>query len=134
MHVVEKGVSVTPLAPVAKPTGTASPATSVEEISPLPKRQRMVDKGKEKATSQSSSVWDDLDLMLTRAQDAFTIEELKVFSGVPSNKIVNRYIYKLVQVMYLFRDSPLIFFFLIVLDLVFRCWGDHPYHLRVLEQ
>ena len=111
MHVVEKGVSVTPLAPVAKPTGTASPATSVEEISPLPKRQRMVDKGKEKATSQSSSVWDDLDLMLTRAQDAFTIEELKVFSGVPSNKIVNRYIYKLVQVMYLFRDSPLIFFF-----------------------
>ena len=134
MHVVEKGVSVTPLAPVAKPTGTASPATSVEEISPLPKRQRMVDKGKEKATSQSSSVWDDLDLMLTRAQDAFTIEELKVFSGVPSNKIVNRYIYKLVQVMYLFRDSPLIFFFLIVLDLVFRCWGDHPNHLRVLEQ
>ena len=111
MHVVEKGVSVTPLAPVAKPTGTASPATSVEEISPLPKRQRMVDKGKEKATSQSSNVWDDLDLMLTRAQDAFTIEELKVFSGVPSNKIVNRYIYKLVQVMYLFRDSPLIFFF-----------------------
>ena len=71
----------------------------------------MVDKGKEKATSQSSNVWDDLDLMLTRAQDAFTIEELKVFSGVPSNKIVNRYIYKLVQVMYLFRDSPLIFYF-----------------------
>ena len=108
---VEKGVSVTHLAPVAKPTRTASPATSVEEINPLPKRQRMVDKGKKKATSQSSSVWDDLDLMLTRAQDAFMIEELKVFSGVPSNKIVNRYIYKLVQVMYLFRDSPLIIFF-----------------------
>ena len=64
---VEKGVSVTPLAPVAKPTRTASPATSVEEITPLPKRQRMVDKGKKKATSQSSSVWDDLDLMLTGA-------------------------------------------------------------------
>ena len=96
VRIVEKRVSVTPSTPVTEPMMTASPATSVEEITPLPKRQRVVDKGKEKATSHSSSIWDDSDLALTRAQDAFTTEELKVFSGVPSNEIVDRHIHKLV--------------------------------------
>ncbi|XP_075672667.1 uncharacterized protein LOC142642214 [Castanea sativa] len=36
--------------------------------------------------------------MLTRVQDVFTTKELKVFSGVPSNKVVGRHIHKLVQV------------------------------------
>jgi len=35
VHVVEKGVSVTPVAPSTETTRTASPATSVEEITPI---------------------------------------------------------------------------------------------------
>ena len=77
----------------------------------------MVDKGKEKAKSRSSSVWDDAGLALTRAQDPFTIEELKVFSGRPSNEIVGRHIHKLVQVMYLYNLlSPFIYLFFFTWD------------------
>ena len=65
--IMEKGVLVTPPTPITEPTRTASPATLMEEITPFSKRQRMADKGKEKATSHSSSVWDDFDLTLTRA-------------------------------------------------------------------
>nr|XP_023884771.1 uncharacterized protein LOC111996965 [Quercus suber] len=36
---------------------------------------------------------------MTRAQDAFTTEDLQVLSGVPSNEIVGRHIHKLVQVL-----------------------------------
>ena len=67
VRVVEKGVSITPSIPVTKLMRTASPATSVEEITPLPKRQHVADKAKVKANSHSSSVWDDSDLALTRA-------------------------------------------------------------------
>ena len=96
VHVMEKRVSVTPSSPVTKPTRIVAPTTSVEEITPLLKRQRIADKGKKKATSHSSSIWDDSDLTLTRAQDAFMVEELKVFFGMPSNEIVDHYIHKLV--------------------------------------
>ena len=58
MRLVEKGVSVTPTTPGTKMTRTASPGTSVEEITPLRKKQRVVDKGKDKADSRSSSVWE----------------------------------------------------------------------------
>ena len=37
--------------------------------------------------------------MLARAQKVFAAEELKVFSGVPSNEIVGRHIHKLIQVL-----------------------------------
>ena len=53
------------------------------------------------ADSRSFSIWDNVGLALTKAKDAFTVEELKVLSGMPSNKIVGRHIHKLVQVMYL---------------------------------
>ena len=96
VRVVEKGVFVPPSTPVTDMTRTASPTTSVEEITPHPKKQCMADKGKEKADSHSSNVWDDSDLALTRAQDIFTAEELKVFSSMPSNKIVGRHLHKLV--------------------------------------
>ena len=56
----------------------------------------MADKGEKKATSHSSNIWDDSDLALTRAQDAFMAKELKVFFGVPSNEIVDRHIHKFV--------------------------------------
>ncbi|KAL0014774.1 hypothetical protein SO802_001843 [Lithocarpus litseifolius] len=78
VRIVEKGVFVTPPAPVTEPTKTASLATSVEEVTPISKRQRVADK------------W---------AQDVFTAEEFKVFSGVPSNEIVDRHIHKLIQVL-----------------------------------
>lgn len=68
----------------------------MEEITPCPKKQQVVDKGKEKAGSRSSSIWDDAALALTRAQDAFTPEDLKVLSSMPSNEIVSRHIHKLV--------------------------------------
>ena len=67
VRVVEKGTPVTPIASVPEVTRTASPATSVEEITPHLKKQRLADKGKEKADSRSSSVWDDAGLALTRA-------------------------------------------------------------------
>ena len=53
------------------------------------------------ADSRSFSIWDNVGLALTKAKDAFTVEDLKVLSGVPSNEIVGRHIHKLVQVMYL---------------------------------
>ena len=56
MRVVEKGVSVTPATLGTKMTRTASPATSVEEITLLQKKQRVADKGKDKADSRSSSI------------------------------------------------------------------------------
>ena len=56
----------------------------------------MANKGKEKADSWSSSVWDDAGLALTRAQDAFIVEDLKVLSGIPSNEIMGRHIHKLI--------------------------------------
>ena len=108
---MEKGTFVTPVTFVLEVTRTASPVTSVEEITPHPKRQRVADKGKEKADPRSSSVLDNASLALTRAQDAFTIEELKVLSTMPSNEIVGHHIHKLVQVMYLYNlPSPSLFF------------------------
>ena len=46
VQVVEKGISVTPLAPVTEPSRMASPGTSVEEITPLRKKPRVDDKGR----------------------------------------------------------------------------------------
>ena len=67
VQVIEKGTLVTPVAFVPEAIRVVSPATSVEEITPCLKRQRVVNKDKEKANSCSSSVWDDASLALTRA-------------------------------------------------------------------
>ena len=56
VRVVEKGTPITPTTSVPEATRTASPATSVEEITPCSKKQRVADKGKEKADSRSSSI------------------------------------------------------------------------------
>ena len=79
----------------------------------------MEDKGKDKANSRSSSVFDDAGLGLSMAQESFSNEELKVFSRVPSHEIVGRHIHKLVQVLYLCNFS-LFFFFLLLRHL--ECW------------
>ena len=101
VRMVEKGVSVTPATPDTETRRTASPATSVKEITLLRKKQRVANKGKDKADSHSFSVWDNAGLALARAQKAFTTEELRAFSGVSSNEVVGHHIHKLVQVMYL---------------------------------
>ena len=50
-------VPVSPAVPSIETTKTASPATLVEEITtPISKRQRLTDKGKEKVDSYLSSV------------------------------------------------------------------------------
>ena len=56
VRVIEKGIPVTPIASIPKATRVVSPATSMEKITPRLKKQRMADKGKEKANSRSSSV------------------------------------------------------------------------------
>ena len=56
----------------------------------------MDDKGKDKADSHSSSVFDDVGLALARVQETFIAEELRVFSRMSSNKIISRHIHKLV--------------------------------------
>ena len=67
VRIVEKGTPVTPATSIPKTTRTASPTTPVEEITPRLKKQRVVDKGKKKANSRSSSVWEDVGLALTTA-------------------------------------------------------------------
>ena len=56
MRVVEKGVSIILATLDTEMTRTASPATSVEEITLLQKKQHVVDKRKDKANSRSSSI------------------------------------------------------------------------------
>ena len=124
VRVVEKGVFETLAAPGTKTIRTASSVTLVEEITPIRKKPRMADKGKKKTDSRSFSIWDDIGLAMARAYEVVTAEELKIFSGMPSNEVVGRHVHKLVQVMYL---CNFILFFLFLLhhpknfSLLFRC-------------
>ena len=111
--VVEKGASVTPATLGTKMTRKAFLTTSIEEIIPLWKRQCTSDKGKDKADSRSSNVWDNDGVALARAQETFTAEEKKVFSSTSPNEVVGRHLYKLVQVVRLVQIHP--FFFLVAL-------------------
>ena len=82
VKVTDKGASVTPATPATlaiETARTASPTTSVEEIPPQRKRQRIGDKEKEKADSCLSSIWGDAGVVMARAQETFTAEEIKVF-------------------------------------------------------
>ena len=117
VHVIGKGPSVTLAVPGTKTTKTASPATSVEDITtPIPKKPRLVDKRNEKANSRPSSVWNDAGLVVKRANEVVTAEDLKVFSSMPSNEIVTRHVHKLVQVMYLCNFSPFFLLFFLFLS------------------
>ena len=135
VRVVEKGVSVTPTTPIIETTRTASLATSVEEITPLQKKQRVANNGKDKANSRSSRVWDDAGLALVRAQDAFIAEELRVFSGMSSNEVVG-HIHKLVQVVYLCNFTLSFFVFLYCSEswvFFLGTGGEHSYYFEVPE-
>ena len=98
VRVVEKGTPITPTTSIPEATRMASPANSLEELTPRPKRQRTLAKGKEKVVSQTSSVWDDAGLALARAHSAVTAKDLKALSSVPSYMVVSHHIHKLVQV------------------------------------
>ena len=106
IHVTRKGLSVTlvtsatPIISGVETMRTASPATSVEEIStPSSKRLGTLGREKEKADSHSSTVWSDEGLAMDRAHRIVTAEDLKVLTGVPFNVVANQQVHKLVQVI-----------------------------------
>ena len=100
--------SVTPIASRAETTRMASPSTSIEELpTPASKRPRLSLKEKEKVDSRLSTIWSDERLAVDRAQRVITTDNLKVFSGVPSNTMASRHVHRLVQV----RSSFFFFFF-----------------------
>ena len=84
--------------PTSLPTGVVSPTSSVEELTPRNKRLRVGEKQKEKVDSRPSSIWNDAGVLVARAQDIFSVDEMKVFSGVPADDVVRRHLHKLVQV------------------------------------
>ena len=91
--------SITPVASGAKTTRTASPSTSIEELpTPASKRPRLSLKEKEKVDPRTSTIWNDERLAMDRAHGVITAEDLKVFTGVPSNTVASRHVHRLVQV------------------------------------
>ena len=103
VRITGKGPSATPPASIIPVVSgiemarTASPATLVEEIpTPASKRSRMVDKGKEKANSRLSCVWDDEGLAVERAHGVVTAEDLKAISDMSFNEVATRHVHKLV--------------------------------------
>ena len=85
----------------------ASPGVSVEEVARPFKRQKVGSKGKEKV---GSSVWSDAEVAVDRANEFFTLGEMKEISSTPSHEMVNRHVHKLVQVI-LPAFVPFFFFF-----------------------
>ena len=103
VHVTGKGplvtlpASSTPIVSDTETMRTTSPATSAEKIlTPTSKRQRVTEKGKKKADSRSSSVWDDKGLVVEKAHEAVTAEDLKVISSVSFNEVTTHHVHKLV--------------------------------------
>ena len=93
-------ISATPIVSAVETVRTASPATSVEEIStPSSKRLRMSGREREKADSHSSTVWSDRGLAMDRAHGVMTAKDLKALNGVPFNVVANQQVHKLVQVI-----------------------------------
>ena len=91
-------LAVLPSSSTSVPVGVASPTPSVEKLTPHNKRLRVGEKQKEKVNSKPSSIWDDARVSVARAQDTFSANEIKVFSGVPAEDIARRHLHKLVQV------------------------------------
>ena len=84
--VTEKGGLVTiatPFTPGIETVRTASLDTSIEEINPWSKRQR---------------TGDNVRVALSKVQDTFIVEDMKVFSGVSANEVVGCHLHKIVQV------------------------------------
>ena len=100
--------SVTPVVSGAETMRTASPLTSLEELpTPASKRPRLSSKDKEKVDSRTSTIWSDERLAVVRAHGVITADDLKVFSGVPSNTVASHHVHRLVQVrgFFFFKHS-----------------------------
>ena len=87
-----------PSSPTSVPAGVVSLISLVEELPPRNKRLRVGEKQKEKVDSRPSSIWDDAEVSVARAQDTFSADEMKVFSGVPADDVARHHLHKLVQV------------------------------------
>ncbi|KAK9994170.1 hypothetical protein SO802_023873 [Lithocarpus litseifolius] len=77
-------------------TTASTPAASIEEITPCPKRACGSDKGKSKV---DSSIWDDAATAMGRAHNIVTPEELKALNFAPFHELVSHHIHKLIQVL-----------------------------------
>ena len=115
VHIMGRGspavpvTSITPIVSGAETTRTVSPSTSIKELpTPASKRPRLSSKDKEKVDSRTSTIWSDERLAMDRAHGVITANDLKVFSGVPSNTVASRHVHRLVQV----RGFFFFFFFL----------------------
>ena len=86
----------------------ASPALSVEEISPHHKKCKVSEKGKGKV---GANVWADAEMALALANEIVTPDELKEISRAPSHEMANRHVHKLVQVIFLRLLSSFVLFF-----------------------
>ena len=101
IHITDRGISILaaiPSSPTSAPARVASLTQSIEELPPRNKMLKVGEKQKEKVDSRPFSVWDDAEVSVARAQDTFSADELKVFSGVPANDVARRHLHKLVQV------------------------------------
>ena len=101
VRITDRGVlilSALPSSPTSAPARGASPTSLVEEVPPRNKRLRAWEKQKEKVDSRPSCVWDDAGVSMARAQETFSTDELKVFSGVPADDVARRHLHKLMQV------------------------------------
>ena len=115
VRITERGSPVVPVTSItlvvsgAETTRTTSPSTSIEELpTPASKRPRLSSKDKEKVDSCMLTIWSDERLTVDRAHGVITVDDLKVFSRVPSNTVASRHVHRLVQV----RGFPFFFFFL----------------------
>ena len=73
----------------------ASPTVSLEELTPCrPKKTCGGDKGKGKI---DATIWEDAATTLGKAHNFVTLNELKGLAKVPSHKLANCHIHKLVQ-------------------------------------
>ena len=82
--ITDRGIPILaafPSSPTSVPIRTASPTPLVEEFTPCNKRLRVGDKQKEKVDSRPSSIWDDAEVSVARAQDIFSTDEMKVLLG-----------------------------------------------------
>ena len=84
--------------PTSVSAGAASLTPLVEKLTPHNKRLKVGEKEKEKVDFRPSSIWDDAGVSMARAQDIFSTDEMKLFSGVPANDVVRCHLHKLVQV------------------------------------
>ena len=101
VRITDRGVPILaalPSSPTSVPAGVASLISLVEELPPRNKRLRVGEKQKEKVDSRPSSIWDDAGVSVARAQDTFSADEMKVFSGVRADDVARCHLHKLVQV------------------------------------